>query len=136
MKNKISKKALTSLIAKIVTIPLIVFILNFVLKATAVTCFKDSWPVKYAPIPMCTQAPNAVPNNTECWKYVVQDEDWGWYCQDSNDGARACDMEDTTITYDEYVGRCENGNCHILFKIYDNEPVDGTFGHERYCFGG
>ena len=134
MKIKINKPVSASRITQITIIPLIVLILVVALTSSAVTCFKDSWPVQYQPVPTCYQT--AIPNNTECWKYVVQDEGWGWHCQDSSDGASACDEDDTTITYDEYVGRCENGNCHILFKIYDNVQTNGTFGNERYCFEG
>ena len=129
MKVELNKNAAASRITLTGTVIYMVLILSLP-TAVAVTCFKESWPVKYARIRLCASG------ETDCWKYVMNDEGWGWWCQDVSDGAKACDTASTTITYDEYWGSCEEGNCHTQELLYEDESLDGTFGCDSSCYGG
>lgn len=97
--------------------------------ATAKTCFQWAWPVTYRPIPLCVQPGDA------CYKYVVNDEGYGWFCDNVADGAKACEIVNAQITFDEALGTCNsNGSCQFVMWLYFDVPRTGEIAHDVPCY--
>lgn len=100
---------------------------------SAKTCFYWAWPVTYRPIPPCPGLFGA----GVCYKYIMNDEGYGFSCDYIADGAKACETVNAQITFDEWEGLCdENNNCQMFRQIYWDEPITGNVAHDVPCYGG
>lgn len=108
----------------------------------AITCFQWSYPkAKYNPMPWCAAGRDTPPPDAgkgwQCYKYYIYDEDYGWGCESSPDGASACDLVQTTVTVTEWGGFCTGtNNCGINTNdvLHFKELWAGTYGHQEGCF--
>lgn len=104
--------------------------LALVTRAFAYTCFKDVMPVNYG-----TPCIAGYTEDRLCHKYIITTAGYGWHqCNDSDDGARACEMLHTTIAADEKEGKCSGNNCVNMQYLYFDLSYTRDFAHSRYCF--
>lgn len=104
-------------------------------------CFKTVQPVKYNPMPFCSDGTKTKADDKgwQCYKYWIYDSGYGWDCMDSADNEVGCQMTNTSVTVTEWGGTCgDDKYCHVYSNdvLYYKELWPGSYAVEKHPCGG